>query len=114
MDNTVCNGANNAVVLNTECTVPLSKLTAAPFLLLKGYSINIQVVATNAYGDSSTSPAGNGAVIVLVPDSPTSLTNDLSITRNNVIGFNWSDGPSNGGETIIDYRITYDSSTGNY
>jgi hypothetical protein len=53
--------------------VPLSLLTATPFLLLKGYSINIYIVATNAYGDSPASNPGNGAFVVLVPDAPISL-----------------------------------------
>lgn len=109
-----CNGANTLVVQNTECTVALSKLTAAPFLLLKGYSINIRVIATNAYGDSLTSDSGNGAVIVLVPDPPINLANDPSITRDNVIGLVWEEAADNGGESVIDYRITYDQSTGNY
>jgi hypothetical protein len=47
----------------------LSKLTAAPYSLLKGYGI-IKVIATNAYGDSPLSPAGNGGLIVFVPDAP--------------------------------------------
>jgi hypothetical protein len=79
-------------VQNTECTVPLSKLTAAPFSLLKGYSINIRVIATNPYGDSLTSDSGNGAVIVLVPDAPINLANDVSITRDNVLGITWTEG----------------------
>jgi hypothetical protein len=113
-DTSACNGANALVVQNTECTVLLSKLTAAPFLLLKGYSINIRVIASNAYGDSLTSDSGNGAVIVLVPDAPINLTNDPSITRDSVIGFTWVDGANDGGEQVIDYKITYDQSTGNY
>ena len=51
----------------------MSQLTVAPFNLLKGYGIYIKVVAKNAYGDSPISVAGNGGVIVLVPDAPTNL-----------------------------------------
>ena len=70
VDQSVCNGLNTAVVINQQCTVPLSKLTAAPFSLLKGYGIFIKVIATNAYGDSPLSQAGNGGLIVFVPDAP--------------------------------------------
>lgn len=63
IDTSSCDGSSSPVMTNTECTVPLSKLTAAPFLLLKGFSINIQVIATNAYGDSIVSDTGTGAVI---------------------------------------------------
>jgi hypothetical protein len=89
-------------------------LTASPFSLLKGYSINIQVIASNAYGNSLISLAGSGAVIVLVPDAPISLLNDASVTSTTQIKFAWSNGASNGGQSIVDYRITYDQSTGNY
>lgn len=65
---------------NSQCTVSLNQLTAAPFSLLKGYSVNIKVTATNAYGDSLISDAGSGAVIVLVPDAPTLLLNDPLVT----------------------------------
>jgi len=72
------------------------------------------VIAYNMYGDSASSQAGDGAVIVLVPDAPLSLVNDPSITSSTVIGFNWQDGVSDGGSAIIDYRITYDQSTGSF
>jgi len=76
IDQSVCNGLNTAVVNNKECIVPLSKLTTTPFSLLKGYGIFIKVVATNAYGDSPSSPAGNGGLIVFVPDAPVELLNN--------------------------------------
>jgi hypothetical protein len=66
------------------------------------------VIATNDYGDSITSESGNGAVIVLVPDAPSDVRNDPTVTKNNVIGLQWDEGPTDGGSTIIDYRITYD------
>lgn len=79
-----------------------------------GYSIQIKIVAFNAYGYSQESEAGNGGIIVLVPDSVISLLNNPTITSDSVIGISWSDGPSNGGKAIIDYRIWYDQSIGNY
>ena len=94
--------------------MPLSKLTAAPFSLLRGYSIHFKVIATNPYGDSLASDSGNGGIVVLVPDSPINLQNDLSVTTASVIKFTWDDGAQNGGESIIDYRVSYDQSTGNF
>jgi len=113
-DDTVCNGKLLTVVQNTECTVPLSKLTASPFNLLRGYSIFIKVIAQNPYGDSLASDQGNGGIIVLVPDSPVNLQNDLTVTTASVIKFTWSDGVQDGGTSIIDYRVSYDQSTGNF
>ena len=37
----LCNGKSSTVVQNTQCTVPLSALTSAPYNLQKGYSVNI-------------------------------------------------------------------------
>jgi len=65
--------------------------------LNKGYSIVIKVEAINAYGTSQVSLAGNGAVIVFVPDAPILLQNNPSVTSKTTIGFTWSQGLSNGG-----------------
>lgn len=105
---TQCDGSLTDIISATQCAVALDTLTASPFDLQLGNSIYVKVVAYNYYGDSSASPAGNGGVLVLVPDAPISLTNDPSVTSSFVIGFNWVDGPSNGGTEILDYRITYD------
>lgn len=68
----------------------------------------------NFYGDSDFSPAGNGAIIVLIPDAPISFTNNPAITNEDQISMTWVDGLSDGGEPILDYRIVYDQSIGNY
>lgn len=88
--------------------MPLSNLTVSPYNLLQGYSIVIKVSAYNAYGNSTISEAGFGGIIQLVPDAPMNLVNNVLITTNSVISFNWTDGFKNGGSTIIDYRISYD------
>lgn len=79
-----------------------------------GYSIQIKIVAINAYGNSKESEPGNGGIIVLVPDPVINLHNNPTITSDSAIGISWNDGTSNGGKAIIDYRILYDQSTGNY
>jgi hypothetical protein len=61
------------VIQNTECTLPLSKLTSTPFSLLRGYGIHIKIIAINAYGESPISVSGNGGVVVFVPNPPISL-----------------------------------------
>lgn len=108
IDTTACNGGNTVVVANTQCTLPLSKLTSAPFSLLKGYSIYIKVIATNAYGDSLISDAGNGGLIVFVPDAPINLVDNPDVTSSSVISFSWNDPSNNGGQPILDYRVSYD------
>jgi hypothetical protein len=52
--------------------------------------------------------------MTLVPDAPISLLNDPLITSDSVVRFTWSDGASDGYESVIDYRVSYDESTDNW
>lgn len=81
---------------------------AAPFNLPWGSSVYAKIVATNAYGNSLSSDFGNGAIILTNPDAPTTLQNNLSISRATQIGITWVEGAKNGGTPVIDYTITYD------
>ena len=49
--------------------------------------------------------------MVIVPDSPVALTNNFAVTNKLVIQFTWSDGISNGGAPVEDYRISSDQAT---
>ena len=80
--------------------------------MLKGNSVMARVIANNFYGDSDFSPAGNGAIMIIVPDAPINLQNDLTATDRTRIGFTWQEGYSNGGSLVIDYRISYDQAKG--
>lgn len=70
------------------------------------------VTATNVYGESDESSPGNGASILQVPSAPVDLAFDPLITTASVIGLTWNNGLSTGGSPILDYRVTYDQSTG--
>ncbi len=95
-----CNGSDPTIAFNTECTVPLSVLTAAPFSLVLGQTISLQVTAININGNSPPSPVGGTALIDLVPDAPLNLANNPSVTLATQIGLTWSDGVSNGGTVV--------------
>lgn len=75
-----CDGTDSTILSNAQCTVPISALQSVPFNLPWGSAIYVKVSATNVVGTSEFSPLGNGAVILKVPDAPTDLTNELSIT----------------------------------
>ena len=62
-------------------TVPLNVLTAAPFSLSIGSTVDVKIIAYNVYGDSEASSVGGGATIVLVPDAPINLANDPDVTN---------------------------------
>jgi hypothetical protein len=66
-------------------------------------SVFAVVSANNSYGYSQDSIPGNGAKIVLVPDAPFSLRNDLSVTNAYRIGLNWIEGLTNGGSVVVYY-----------
>jgi hypothetical protein len=69
------------MVAARECSIPIGVLTAEPYNLLKGNSVMVRVIATNFYGDSPYSPAGQGAVMIIVPDAPLNLSNNLAVTN---------------------------------
>lgn len=60
--------------------MPISSLISAPYSLTLGSTVDVKVIAYNIYGDSSYSEVGNGANIVLVPDSPINLANNVTVT----------------------------------
>jgi len=53
-----------------SCSVALTALIVSPYNLVKDASVYAKVQALNFYGDGPISTAGNGAKIVLVPDTP--------------------------------------------
>ena len=60
------------------------------------------------------SDAGNGATILLVPSAPVNLADNIAVTDATQIGFTWQNGISTGGSPILDYKVSYDQSTGVY
>lgn len=49
-----------------------------------------------------------------MPDAPVSLLDNSVVTSDSVAAFTWSDGVSHGGAPIIDYKIEYDQSIGEF
>ena len=50
----------------------------------------------------------------MIPDSPQQLANIPEITKETIIGLNWSDGDYNGGSSVIDYTLSFDQGSGNF
>jgi len=94
--------------------VPASAINGSPFLMAWGSSVYAKVSATNSYGTSTYSLAGNGAIIVTVPDAPVSVANNMAVTTVNKVGIVWESGYSNGGLELLDYRISWDQGTGSW
>ena len=84
----------------------MTVLRSSPFNLDWGTSVYMKVFASNSYGDSEISLAGNGAVITTTPDAPINLVENTSQRTKSTLGLTWSEGAFNGGATIIDYRVS--------
>jgi hypothetical protein len=101
-----CDGRSSEIVANTKCIVPIATLEATPFLLVQGQEVWAKVTATNSYGTSEESVAGNSGVIVVVPFPPISLRDDVDTTTAFVIGLLWEDNANNGGKPVLDYIVS--------
>jgi hypothetical protein len=84
-------------------------LTASPFNLPWGTSVWATIQARNLIGDSLTSEAGNGSIILVAPDAPVNLVNLPKITNAYQVGLSWSAGASEGGTPITEYVVSYDN-----
>jgi hypothetical protein len=114
LDTNVCDGGSTDAISTLSCTVPLSTLQLTPYNLEYSDGIYARIIATNFYGDSLQSNSGNGALMVLVPDAPTNLLKNTTGSSKSVISFTWDPPAFTGGETIIDYRVSYNQATGVY
>jgi hypothetical protein len=74
-----CNPTPTTVVSNMFCSIPVLVLQSSPYSLTWGSSVYAMITATNVKGNS-TSDAGNGAIIVTIPDAPLNLADDSAIT----------------------------------
>lgn len=102
-----CDEMTDNVIQTTTCTVPINQLKNPPFNLAWGASIQANIVAVNKYGQSLVSDAGNGAIILTIPDAPVNLANNPSSTTGSQIALSWAQGTSNGGTPVLDFTIVY-------
>jgi hypothetical protein len=84
----------------------------APYSLTWGSSVYAKLVAYNIYGDSVISGAGNGAVIYTLADAPLDLAEDIQTRTPSSLTITWSEGADNGGNSVIDYQVSYDKAIG--
>jgi hypothetical protein len=90
VDDSVCDGTDADVISNTQCTVPISYVRAAPYSLPWGSNVYAKVVGYNTYGDSAMSPAGSEAIILTIPDTPISIA-EVEVARSaSSITLNWA------------------------
>jgi hypothetical protein len=105
-----CDGSDSAIMAATTCTIPAIVLNSSPFDLPWGSTLYVKVLAYNDFGDSLDSLISDVEFIRKQPDSPV-LAEDLSLRTSTSFTLEW-DEPFNGGAQIIDYRLSFDQSTG--
>jgi len=114
-DLTNCNGQNLLILANARCDVPIAALrSSSVYNLPWGSSVWAKIIAYNKYGQSLESPEGNGARILTIPDSPTALTETVSLRSATTITFSWTAPATNGGDPVLDYRVNTDNSNGTW
>jgi hypothetical protein len=111
---TDCDGSDQTILQATSCTVPALSLHLAPFELPWASSVWAKIVATNAYGSTEQSLAGNNGIIYAVPDAPVNLQENYDDRTGTTLGLTWEDGADPGGKPVVDYKVTVTSSDGLY
>lgn len=86
---TYCDGTTQTVINTRTCTIPVHVVTSSPYNLAWGQSVWATVTAHNIIGSSEMSDAGNGSVILVVPDAPINLQNLPRVTTAYQIGLSW-------------------------
>jgi hypothetical protein len=111
---TYCDGTTSIIIAQTSCSIPVGTLRGSYFNLPWGSNVIAKVIAYNIYGDSLASQPGDGAVIVTVPDAPLNLAENVLMRGASQIGLTWTEGAHNGGTSVLDYSLWFDSGSGVY
>lgn len=96
-------GSGNFVILASQ--VSSKSYTATG--LTNGQTYSFKIEARNLKGYSAFS---NQVSILCsrIPDAPTNLAYTAQTSNDVQIALTWANGASNGGSSIIDYRVSYD------
>lgn len=111
-DDAICPGTSTEILTNQRCVVPLSALIVDPYNIAYGTGIYVKVSAVNAFGESTPSVSGNGAIMVVVPDTPVNLAKDIQNSNKDQITITWEAAAFNGGKPVLDFRLWWDNATG--
>jgi hypothetical protein len=114
-ETTYCDGSSTAVFAGLSCLVPVSVLTAAPFSLSAGATVQAVVEAHNARGWGPASVENTlGAIIVTVPHQMAAPVRDDAGTTISYIKVTWTtlSEPENGMTPVLSYNLEWDAGSG--
>lgn len=109
-----CDGALEETMNNLQCVIPTTTLNNYPWNIEWGAQVFIKVIAINTYGDSPDSDLSSGTTMITKPDAPIGIIEDLSGRTQTSIAFFWTEGISNGGATVHDFRIYMNADGSDY
>lgn len=72
-----------------------------------GTEIYAKIIAYNTKGHSRESKPGHGGLITTNPDEPINVGENFAIRTPDALGLIWDQGADNGGDVILDYRISF-------
>lgn len=72
-----------------QCSIPISVLISAPLNLPWGTNVQVLVIAYNAYGNSTVSLPGSGAIIATYPNCPILITENIDLKGPTTIYLSW-------------------------
>lgn len=117
-EETYCNARTDDTVINNGyCAIPMSILTASPYLLIQGDEVVAQVLAANMLGDSAYSALSSSqttkAYVQIKPHKPAlgPSRGDNTSTDQIEVDIAALTDTNTGGSAITSYQIDYDYNT---
>ena len=111
-DSTNCDGADQDIMDNLYCDIPMTVFIASPYSLVEDDLIEVIVIATNAIGDSDESDVNTvGILVQTAPQTPTSAPTRNSATTTSSITVDYAAVTQDGGSTILSYSLEWDQGT---
>lgn len=107
IDWTYCDGSLAVIREARSCSIPVFYLHKSYYQIQWGDSVYAKLTAFNIYGVSDLSDAGNGAVLMIAPEAPHSLSENFSVKSATSIGISWVKATEEGGSPVIDYTLMY-------
>ena len=98
-------------MLANGVTTPSYTTTAT---LIPDTVYKFKVMSRNSFGLSTTFSNEVSVRAAGLPDSPTTLTNNVAVTASGIVGLIWTQGVYNGGSPVLDYSISIRLGTAAY
>lgn len=111
-DTVNCDGSQNSIVTNRQCTIPMTTLMQSPFGLSQGSNVIAKITATNIVGTSIASNVNGAPYVTLstIPNTPSTgpVISDYSESYITILMPGITAG-NTGGSPITSYALYWDN-----